>query len=85
MANVKILKEQLTDAKELFAFTDKLRKYLSDSVLCSEDPDTGEELKLYFEDDDTLKLEVYRRNRWVVECIYSRNGDISEFKPVRQW
>lgn len=85
MANIRLEREQLTDAYKLFSLTDKLRKYLSDSVLCSEDPDTGEELKLYFEDTNTLRLEVYRNNRWVVECTYTRDGTISEFRPVRRW
>lgn len=85
MANIKVTKEQLKNARELFRLTDRLRKYLSDSVLCSEDPDTGEEIKLYFENQDIIRMEVYRRNRWVMECTYSRTGKISEFKPTKQW
>ena len=85
MANIKILKEQLNDSKEIFKLTDRLRKYISDPVLNSEDPDTGEEIKLYLEDENTIRMEVYRRNRWVMECTYNRDGSISEFKPVKRW
>ena len=85
MANIKITKEQLHNARELFKLTDRLRKYLSDSILCSEDPDTGEEIKLYFDGPDDIRMEVYRRNRWIMECNYHRTGEISEFRPLRQW
>lgn len=85
MANIKILKEQLNDSREIFKLTDRLRKYISDPVLNSEDPDTGEEIKLYIEDENTIRMEVYRRNRWVMECTYNRDQPVSEFRPVRQW
>lgn len=85
MANIKILKEQLNDSREIFKLTDRLRKYISDPVLNSEDPDTGEEIKLYLEDENTIRMEVYRRNRWVMECTYNRGQPVSKFRPVRQW
>ena len=85
MTNIKLLKEQLSSSSELFKLTDRLRKYISDPVLGAEDPDTGDDIKLFLEDDNTIRMEVYRRNRWIMECTYDRNGSISEFKPVRHW
>lgn len=85
MMNIKLTKAQLSNARELFAMTDRVRKYISDSVVASEDPDTGEAIQLYFEGNDNIRMEVYRRNRWIMECTYSRTGDISEFKPTKRW
>lgn len=85
MANIKISKEQLHNARELFRLTDGLRKYLSDSAIDSEDPDTGEEIKLYFDDENTIRLDVYRRNHYILERVYKRTGEMSDFAVADKW
>ena len=82
---VKITKDQFKNSNELFKLTDRLRKYISDKTIESEDPDTGEKIELHFDDNDTTRVNVYRRNKWIMECIYYRNGTMSEFKPISRW
>ena len=82
---VKITKDQFQNSKELFKLTDRLRRYISDKTIESEDPDTGEKIELHFDDNDTTRVDVYRRNRWIMECKYYRNGTISDFQPVSKW
>ena len=85
MANIKLLKKQMANSRELFKVTDRLRKYLSGSELNSEDPDTGEEIKIYFDDPNTIRLNVYRRNHYVLERIYKRTGEMSDFTVTAKW
>lgn len=85
MFNVTITDEQLRSSKALFALVDNLRKYASDSVLSSKYPGTEEDVRLYWSNDDIITLQIYRTNRWIMECDYHRNGMISTFKPAGRW
>ena len=83
MITVSITSEQFKNAEEIFKITDKLKQYVSDKVIGSSDPLTGEEIRLIYEDNpDIITMQIYRRNRWIMECTYSRTGVISSFRPV---
>ena len=86
MLTISLTHEQMKDATKLFEVTDKLRKYISDPVIGSVDPDTDEEIKLLFSaDPDRITMQIYRRNKWIMAGDYKRNGEITEFKPIGQW
>jgi hypothetical protein len=85
MISIKVSKEQLQNPRQLFTITDSLQKYLKGDPICSEDPDTGEQVQIFVDDSDTLRLDIYRRNGWIMECTCERRGFVSEYAPKEKW
>lgn len=86
MLTISITKEHMNTAWYLFELTDKMRMYVSDPVIGSHDPTTGEDIRLIFgSDNDEIKMQILRRNGYIVEATYKRTGEITEFQPVGKW